>query len=228
MKHAGKARSSAIKLLIITLIILLALIGLATMARFLSFLVTAMIGTFVLFWVIFAGFTLYFFRDPTATPPGSTEVIVSPAHGKVDAIDEIEEKDFMGGRCRRISVFLSVIDVHVQKAPITGKVVYLKHSPGKFINAMKADSAAANENVYLGFESAEKSGEKIGVRLIAGLLARRIIPWVATGEMAKRGERISLIQFGSRCDLYLPLETQIAVKLGQKVIGGETIMATRK
>jgi len=95
------------------------------------------------------------------------------------------------------------------------------------MNALKQDSAARNENVLIGFESSEKTGEKIALRLIAGVLARRIVPWVAPGDDVARGERISLIQFGSRVDVYLPLTTQIRVRPGDKVRGGETAIASR-
>src|SRR5204863_478142 len=127
------------------------------------------------------------------------------------------------GRCRRISIFLSVVEVHVQKAPVAGKIALLKHTPGEFISALKLDSAAHNENTLIGFESGERAGERIAVRLIAGVLARRIVPWVEPGQEVTRGERISLIQFGSRVDVYLPLTTQVRIGLGDKVRGGETV-----
>jgi phosphatidylserine decarboxylase len=124
-------------------------------------------------------------------------------------------------------MFLSIFDVHVQYAPVAGRVVLLRHTAGQFLNAIKAESAAHNENVLIGYESGEQPGEKVGVRLIAGLIARRIVPWVAEGDVVARGERASLIQFGSRCDLYLPLSAQIAVKIGDHVRGGETVVAVR-
>jgi len=118
-----------------------------------------------------------------------------------------------------------VIDVHVQYLPVAGTVAVVKHTPGQYLNAMRADSAQFNENVLIGIEAADPRGEKIGVRLIAGLIARRIIPWVNVGETPARGERMSLIQFGSRADVYLPLRAKIKVKLGDKVVGGETVLA---
>jgi phosphatidylserine decarboxylase len=157
--------------------------------------------------------------------PAGANLVVSPGTGKVDAIDTASEPEFMGGECQRISIFLSVIDVHVQRAPVGGRVAHFKHSAGQFLSALRAESAAHNENVLLGFEASEPRGEKIGVRLIAGVLARRILPWVQTGEEVKRGERISLIQFGSRVDVYLPRHARIKVKLGDKAVGGETILA---
>jgi phosphatidylserine decarboxylase len=178
-------------------------------------------------WLLFLVFTLSFFRDPEAEVPGDSGVYLSPAHGVVDVIEEAVEKTFMGGGCRRISIFLSIFDVHVQNAPISGRVAYLKHCPGRFVNAMKTDCGTYNENVLIGFDSTEASGERVAARLIAGLLARRIIPWVSSGESVNKGERISLIQFGSRVDLYLPLEAQVVVQLGQKVKGGVTVMAKR-
>jgi phosphatidylserine decarboxylase len=183
----------------------------------------AVAGVFVLLVL----FTLYFFRDPTARTPRTAGVIVSPGHGKVDVVDQLDDAPFMGGPCHRISTFLSVIDVHVQNAPVGGKVGCVVHTPGKFVSALRTDSAQFNENVLIGFDSTEVAGEKIGLRLIAGVLARRIVPFVKVGDQLERGERVSLIQFGSRCDLYLPLQYKIQIKPGDKVVGGETVMATR-
>jgi phosphatidylserine decarboxylase len=177
-------------------------------------------------WVLFALFTFYFFRDPDPMTPTGKNLVIAPGHGKVDAIDTTTEPDFMGGECQRISIFLSVIDIHVQNAPVTARVAYFKHTPGQYLNALNADSAKFNEHVLLGLECMEPPGEKIGVRLIAGLIARRIVPWVAENDPVQRGERISLIQFGSRVDVYLSRNAKIKVQLGDKVIGGETVIAT--
>ena len=176
-------------------------------------------------WLIFAVFTLYFFRDPEARPPAGANLIVSPGHGKIDVIDTTTEPEFMGGECQRVSMFLSVIDIHVQNAPVGGKVIFLKHSTGQFLNALKVASAIHNENVLLGFEANEPRALRVGVRLIAGVLARRIVPFVKAGDEVARGERISLIQFGSRTDVYLPAKAKIKIKLGDHVVGGETVLA---
>ena len=181
-------------------------------------------------FVVFLGlgftlFTIYFFRDPNPAVPTGSGVVVAPGHGKVDVVDELDEPTVMGGRCRRVSIFLSVFDVHVQQAPVAAEVTHVQHRPGKFLNALKTESAAHNENVLIGLRAADPAGTLIGVRLIAGLIARRILPWVQTGETIARGERISLIQFGSRVDLYLPLTAEITVRLGQHVKGGETVVA---
>ena len=184
-------------------------------------------GVVFVFWLLFFVFCLNFFRDPDPHVPVAPEVIVAPAHGTVDQIDETAESEFIGGRCRRISTFLSVLDVHVQNAPVSGKIACLRYQPGKFFNAMRAELSSQNENVLIGIESSDRPGEKIAVRLIAGLIARRIIPWVALNDAVERGERTSLIRFGSRVDLYLPLSASVQVKLGDKVKGGETVVATR-
>ena len=227
MKHQGKATQAALKLIFWTLVVLLAVTAIGILGAVVGTLVVASAGFLFCAWVAFALFCLWFFRDPNPRVPLGANVIVAPAHGKVDVIDETTESEFVGGACKRISIFLSVIEVHVQKAPVAGKIALLKHTAGEFLSALKSESAARNENVLVGFESSEKPDERIAVRLIAGVLARRIIPWIAQGDEVARGERISLIQFGSRVDLYLPPSVQVQVKLGDTVRGGETVIATR-
>jgi len=191
----------------------------------LSFAVVALAVAAI--WTLFSVFTLYFFRDPTAQVPTAPGAIVAPAHGLVDCVEETTESEFLGGPCRRISIFLSVFDVHVQNAPVAGKIAFLKHQPGQFLSALKTESARCNENMLIGIESGERPGERVAVRQIAGLIARRIVTWVNVGESVARGQRLGLIQYGSRCDLYLPLAAQLTVGPGNRVIGGETIVATR-
>lgn len=227
MKHAGKARQAGLRLIGWTLVMLALLLVGGVLATIVGSIVAAVATTLIVVWALFAVFTLNFFRDPDPRVPSDPNVFVAPAHGKVDLIDETTEEEFMGGRCRRISIFLSVFDVHVQNAPVSGKVLYFRHCPGKFLNAMRTECSSQNENVLVGFESADAPGERVGVRLIAGLLARRIVPWVAVNDTVERGERISLIQFGSRVDLYLPPNVTLRVKLGDRVKGGETIVAAR-
>ena len=226
MKHSGKARLAALKLVFWTLAGLLVIFAAGILAALLGRVIWEISVVLVVLWVVFAGFTFYFFRDPEAKVPSEGGLVVSPAHGKVDIIDQVAEPLFMGGKCQRISVFLSVIDVHVQNAPVGGRLAFYKYATGQFLSALKTESAEHNENVLLGIESKESGGLKIGVRLIAGVLARRIVPFVKEGDEFARGERISLIQFGSRTDLYLPLSAHIKIKLGDRVVGGETIMAT--
>lgn len=227
MNNSGKATQAAVRLIFLSLLIVAAIWMVGMLAFYLHAFISMIAGLMAGLWVLFVVFTFYFFRDPTANVPRDPDAVVAPAHGKVDLIDETAEPEFMGGACRRISIFLSVFDVHVQQAPVAGKIALLRHKPGLFLNALNTDSAEHNENVLIGIQSSEKPREKIGVRLIAGLIARRIVPWVAVANEVTRGERLSLIQFGSRVDLYLPLSAKVLVKLGDKVVGGETIVATR-
>jgi len=203
----------------------IALLVIAFLGTIIGTVILSAAGVLAGLWVIFVLFTFYFFRDPDPLVPTGKNLVIAPGHGKVDAVDTTTEPDFMGGECQRISIFLSVIDVHVQNAPVTARVAFFKHTPGQYLNALNADSAKFNENVLIGLEAVEPHGEKVGVRLIAGLIARRIVPWIGQNDAVQRGERISLIQFGSRVDVYLSGKAKIKVKLGDKVVGGETVLA---
>jgi phosphatidylserine decarboxylase len=119
-----------------------------------------------------------------------------------------------------------VFDIHVQNAPVTGRVAFFKHTDGQYLSATRSDCSQFNENVMVGIETVEPRGEKMALRLIAGLIARRIVPWISQNDPIQRGERISLIQFGSRVEVYLPMRANIKVPLGQKVVGGETVLAS--
>ena len=225
MKHSGKASQAALRLITWSGVAVVGLLVVAFLAKYLGAFVLGLAGTLIVLWALFAIFTFYFFRDPEANTPDGKNLVVAPGHGTVDVIDTTTEKDFMGGECQRVSIFLSVFDVHVQNAPVTGRVAYFKHTPGQYLNAMRTDCADFNENVLIGIDAIEPRGEKIGVRLIAGLIARRIVPWVAENDPVRRGERISLIQFGSRAHVYLPRHAKVKVRLGDKVVGGETVLA---
>ncbi len=206
-------------------LVVIAILVIAFLGMVIGTLILGAAGVLVGLWLLFVLFTFYFFRDPNPMVPTGANLVIAPGHGKVDAVDTTTEPEFMGGECQRISIFLSVIDIHVQNAPLTARVAYFKHTPGQYLNALNADSAKFNENVLIGLESMEPLGEKVGVRLIAGLIARRIVPWVSQNDAVHRGERISLIQFGSRVDVYLSHKAKIKVKIGDKVIGGETVIA---
>jgi phosphatidylserine decarboxylase len=224
MKHSGKARQAALRLIVWATAAGGVVLCVGTLGNVGSTVFAILMGLITL-WILFVLFTLYFFRDPEPRLPAGAGLVVSPGHGKVDVIDETTESEFIGGSCQRISIFLSVFDVHVQNAPVEARVAFFKYKHGKFLNALRTECAAVNENVLIGFAPKERPGEKLGVRLVAGVIARRIVPWVAEGEEVARGERISLIQFGSRVELYLPRSARIRIKLGDKVIGGETVVA---
>jgi len=226
VKHSGKAAVAALRLIGFAGAAVVAVLAGAWLAKYigtfvLQYLTWALVGL----WVVFTGFAFYFFRDPDPMVPTGPKLVIAPGHGKVDVIGSTTEPEFMGGECQRLSIFLSVFDVHVQNAPVTGRVAYFKHTPGQYLSALKSDCAKFNENVLIGFYAAEPFGEKIGIRLIAGLIARRIVPWIDDNDTVQRGERISLIQFGSRVDVYLPKHAKVKVTLGDRVIGGETVIA---
>jgi phosphatidylserine decarboxylase len=220
MKHSGKARKAAFKIMVVSAIAVAAIWALGAFAT----VIIAVLGAIAVAITPFAIFTFYFFRDPNAKVPPGANLILCPAHGKVDVIDRTTEPEFMGGECQRVSIFLSVLDVHVQNAPITGKVAFFKYTEGEFMNAIRTECAQCNENALLGFDATEPR-MKLGLRLIAGVIARRIVPYIKPGDEVVKGERISLVQFGSRADIYLPLDVKIKVKLGDHVTGGETILA---
>jgi phosphatidylserine decarboxylase len=179
-------------------------------------------------WLISIGVIFCFFRDPSPKVPAIPDILVSPAHGRIDFIEEhAAEPEFLGNiPCSRISIFLSVLDVHTQNAPISGKVAYVKHHKGQFLNALRTDSAKYNENALIGIVSS--SGEVIVLRQIAGTIARRVVTWCQVGDTVACGDRIGLIQFGSRCDVYIPAGWRLAVKIGDKLRGGESILALRQ
>src|SRR4051794_5883264 len=150
MKHSGKARQAAFKMIFWTLVALGVIFVAAIVATMLGTFI-AIISTFLVgIWVLFALFTLYFFRDPNATVPIGANLVVSPSHGTVDAIGEVEELTFMGGKCQRISIFLNVFNVHVQNAPVSGKIGYYKYTTGQFLSATRSDCADCNENLLFG------------------------------------------------------------------------------
>lgn len=169
-------------------------------------------------WLL-AAFFLWFFRDPERAIPEAPGLIVSPADGKVTLIETVETGS---GPQRRISIFLNIFNVHVNRAPIAGNVQTIDHQKGKFLNAMNPASATENERNYV-----EVAGELCNVAFtqIAGLLARRIVFRKQVGDWVHRGERVGLIKFGSRVDVAFPLSCEVQVRLGQHVQGGASILA---
>lgn len=170
-------------------------------------------------------FMALFFRDPDRTIPEDKGVFVSPADGKVILINDIYEKDYLRAESKKISIFMSIFNVHVNRAPCEGNVGLVKHSPGKFLVAHKDAASIENENTVMVLEG--KDG-KILVRQVAGLVARRIVCKVKAGDVLRRGERYGMIKFGSRLDVYLPKKTEIKVRLGDKVKAGETVIGIKE
>ena len=170
-------------------------------------------------------FTLYFFRDPERVPPPGENVAVSPADGLVTTVDEVEEGEILKTRLRRIGIFLSVLDVHVNRAPLAGEVLHSEPKPGRYLDARNPLSSALNVSRSWVFSGPEGT---VIVRQITGAIARRICPWAVVGDKLVRGERFGMIRFGSRTELLLPLDAEILVRPGEHVHGGETPVARMK
>jgi phosphatidylserine decarboxylase len=187
---------------------------------------------YVLDWVL-VGLTIWvatFFRDPVRTTPEDDKLIIAPADGLITMIarvgppPEIRGMDGLAdGEYTRVSIFMSVFDVHINRAPITGRIRRVAYVPGKFINADLDKASEDNERQHFLIEGA--GGLKIGMTQIAGLVARRILAFVREGDDVEAGQRIGLIRFGSRVDVYLPAGTAPKVLLGQRTIAGETVIA---
>ena len=182
-------------------------------------------------WVL-VGLTLWvaaFFRDPVRTTPHGDKLIVAPADGLVTMIARVPPPpELRGGdgiedaECTRVSIFMSVFDVHINRAPIAGRVTRIAYVPGKFVNADLDKASEDNERQHLLIENAD--GLRIGFTQIAGLVARRILAFVKEGDAVDAGQRVGLIRFGSRVDVYLPSSAAPRVILGQRAIAGETIL----
>jgi len=167
-------------------------------------------------------FVNYFFRDPERAVPADPKIIVSAADGLVVGIEEMDEPDFQLGRRRRIAVFLSVFDVHVNRSPVAGRVQKTTYKAGEFLDVRHPDSSTRNEcRSWL----LETEGGPVAVRQIAGLVARRIVAWSKPGEPLTRGQRFGMIRFGSRTEVFLPLECTVLVKPGDRVAGASSPIA---
>ena len=164
----------------------------------------------------------YFFRDPERTGDRGASLVVSPADGKLIMITEVDEPTFIQGRAIRLSIFMNVFNVHVNRYPVDGVVNYIHYNRGKFFNAAAEKSSLENEQMSVGIET---GGKRVLVRQIAGLIARRIVTYSKLGETVKQGDRMGIIRFGSRVDAFLPLGSTIRAKLGDVTTAGVTILA---
>ena len=179
-------------------------------------------AVFLLGWV----FVLSFFRNPSRTPPAGEHQVVSPADGTVISVERVDDEDFIGGPATRISIFLSVFNCHVNRAPVAGVVEYVHHRKGTFKNAMKAEARDSNECQFLGLRMAD--GTPVLVRQIAGLIARRIVCPVTVGTALPRGYDYGMIRFGSQTEVSVPDRDgavfEVRVGPGDKVVGGVTVV----
>ena len=175
------------------------------------------------FFLLVAVFMVFFFRDPDRRVPKGEGLFVSPADGKIILIRETYEQNYLKCQSKEVSIFMSPLDVHVNCAPCDGRVSIVKYSPGKFMAAYKEDSSVKNENITMVLEN-ENENVKVLVKQIAGFIARRAVCRVNVGDLLKRGDRYGMIKFGSRLDVYMPVNTKIKVGMGDRVRAGETVI----
>ena len=166
--------------------------------------------------------TLAFFRDPERTVLAGPNEIVAAADGTVMDVIELDENQVLRTKTRRVGIFLSIFDVHTNRAPIDGRVIYRQHREGLCLDARRPDCSDKNESMTWAFENPRVT---IAVRQITGAIARRIVAWSQIGDELKKGDRFGMIRFGSRTELYLPLNAEVLVKVGDHVLGGSTIIA---
>jgi phosphatidylserine decarboxylase len=166
--------------------------------------------------------TLAFFRDPNRAAPSDPNLIVAAADGTVMDIAELKENEVLKAKTRRVGIFLSIFDVHTNRAPIDGRVIYLQHREGLCVDARRSDCSEKNESMTWAFQNPRVT---IVVRQLTGAIARRIVAWGKIGDELKKGERFGMIRFGSRTEIYLPLNAELLVKVGDHVSAGSTIIA---
>jgi phosphatidylserine decarboxylase len=175
-----------------------------------------------LFFFILILYTLAFFRDPEREVPVDPGSVVAAADGAIADIVEVEESDVLKIKTRRVGIFLSIFDVHTNRAPIDGRVIYREHREGLCVDARRADCSEKNESMTWAFANSRAT---IVVRQLTGAIARRIVGWSQVGDELKKGDRFVMIRFGSRTEVYLPLTATVLVKVGDHVSGGSTIIA---
>jgi phosphatidylserine decarboxylase len=179
-------------------------------------------GWLSLLFLVLICYTVFFFRDPDRPVPADPHAVVAAADGTVTDITEVEEAEVLKTKLRRVGIFLSIFDVHTNRAPIGGRVVYREHRQGLCLDARRPDCSEKNEAMIWAFENSRAT---IVVRQLTGAIARRIVAWSDIGDELKKGDRFGMIRFGSRTEVYLPLNANVLVKVGDHVAGGATIIA---
>ena len=194
----------------------IAAFALAVARRSWTLWLLAVIVTLIALWVA------YFFRDPERTGDRGARLVVAPADGRLIMMTEVDEPTFVQGRAFRMSIFMNVFNVHVNRYPVDGVVRHVQYNKGKFINAAAEKSSLENEQMSVGIESGER---RILVRQIAGLIARRIVTYSKAGDVVRQGDRMGIIKFGSRVDVFVPTDARITAKVGDLTTAGTTVLA---
>jgi phosphatidylserine decarboxylase len=200
----------------IATVLAVAAFALALARRSWTLWLLAVVLTILALWVA------YFFRDPERTGERGTHIVVAPADGKLIMITEVDEPAFVGGRAMRLSIFMNVFNVHVNRYPVDGTVKYVHYNKGRFLNAAAEKSSLENEQSSVGIDTGEY---RILVRQIAGLVARRIVTYSRLNDVVKQGDRMGIIRFGSRVDVFIPTDAKLRIKLGTLTTAGSTVLA---
>ncbi len=219
----GFARIGLAELLCFTLLYLVLAVPLLALSIVLHWLFAVPLAVLTVLWVEVP----WFFRDPERSIPTDADALLSPADGTVTHVGEVDDADFPDGRAFRISIFLSVFNVHVNRIPRNGRVRRVQYFPGGFLDARNPQCGVRNEQLWIDLDDA---GRPMRVKQIAGAIARRIVCWLKPGDEVKAGERLGMIKFGSRTDLLLPVDAtrEVLVKVGDTVHGGSTVLARLK
>lgn len=202
-------------ILVVAVFVLIVGFGASFLPALLAYMIYAVLG-------ILLALTIYFFRDPERDTPEDDSIIISPADGTVVLIREAEEKEYVKGKVTQVSIFLSPLNVHVNRVPYSGTVEYVQYSPGKYLMAWEDHASEQNERAHFGVK--HTSGTKMLFKQITGFLARRIVYNLKEGDKVESGERFGIMKFGSRMDLLLPDNVEIMVKKGDKTVAGESII----
>jgi phosphatidylserine decarboxylase len=216
LARAGLAELVSLSVLFLLITAAVVVLGLAVQPIFFVGLVVVLP-----LWI----FVVSFFRDPKRVPPNDPEAVLSPADGTITHVEEVDEPDFPNGRALRVSIFLSVLNVHVNRTPRATRVASVRYFPGRFLDARATDCATCNEQLWVDLDDLA-TGRRLRVKQISGAIARRIVCWLRPGDELCAGERFGMIKFGSRTDLLLPAgdTVDVKVKVGDKVKGGLTVL----
>jgi phosphatidylserine decarboxylase len=218
--NSGHANQATIRLVLWSLAALIGLFVAAWAGRELGGFVLACHKIFIAIWGVFLVAIIYLSRDPDPTEPSDLNAIVSPAHGRVEVIEDATENEFVQGACKRIAIRVALTDVQVQYAPLTATVAYFEHR-----RARKEGGIAGTENLLIGFDAIGRASEKIAVRLIGGTWGKRILPWIKSNDVVSRSVRISMMRPASRVELYLPTQVKLLVNVGDELAGGQSVVA---
>ena len=218
--NSGNANKAAMRLLLWSVVLLAGFFLAAWIGYHLGGVILAFHKVFIVLWALLAVAVLFLFRDPDPIEPADARAIVSPAHGKVDVIENAVEGEFMHQACQRISIRVSLLNVQVQYAPASGTVAHFRHQA-----AMAHGLGSDAENLWLGFDLVGRPDTRLAVQCVAGAWGRRILPWVKLHDVVPRGTRLGMTRPARRVDLYLPSAVKLHVNAGDEVVGGQSVVA---